>query len=176
LSDPGRSNLRTGLRWSVTALALGCLCTGLWALLLAGLSTQLAIWAATNLAESPELRSGIALLVLGVVQALVCLIALGLLALFFEIATPVGFAAGAFAGMLPPIVMLFAQGAESLSPATVLIARILGVVLSALAGGFAARRVRAFLEERVAPDDADDAAAKASAEAGNSDAAKAPNS
>jgi len=169
LSDSGGSNLRIGLRWSVTALALGCLCTGLWALLLAGLSTQLAIWVATHLAESPELRSGIALLVLGVVQALVCLIALGLLALLFEIETPVGFAAGAFAGMLPPIVMLFAQGVESLSPLTVLIARISGILLSALAGGLSVKHVREFLEERVAPDDATEAAAKGAAKPEKSD-------
>ncbi len=159
MSEPGAKaaraprppgTLRLAMRWFASAAAFGVLCAGLFALCLSPI-VAVALWLAPRLADSPGLRGAIATLVLGLGQATLCALALGMLALILEVATPVALAAGAFAALLPALVLLSAQGPAALLPAQVLCARLLNLLLCAAAAGLAARRARSWRARRARP-------------------------
>ena len=136
---PGR--VQQGLRAIAWSLCLGFSCAGLFAIV-ASRAVPATLWIASHLAIGSIARSVLAILCLGIVQALICATALALFALASDLSLGVAIAASLFSGAIPLLVVLLAQGSRSLQPAPLLVARLVDVVLCIVAAVLSVRAVR----------------------------------
>ena len=142
-----KPGLRAQLRRAVSALALGFLCCFFFTLASGPISRALDLLV-PHLFAAPLARAAAAIVILGILQALISALALSLLGLLFEIIPAVALAAGVFASAVPLLVLLVAQGQVALSAPVLTAMHLLSLALGGLAGYLSARRLRRYLESR----------------------------
>ena len=142
MAEPSKlERLRVFLRGAALALGLGLAAVFVFSLLAGPLLTPAQAWLRGPSLSDP-LRAALGLLVLSLVQALAAFAVLLLVGLAGDWPLGLGARAGAVAGLLPSLVLLAGQGVAVLLPWTLLLVRVAGVAVVALAGaaGLAAGR------------------------------------
>ncbi len=141
-----RVNRLRAVAWS---LSLGFACTGLFAAVV-GKAVPIALWLASHLATEPLARSVLTIACLGIIQSLICAVALSLIAVVTELSLGVSIAASLFSAAAPLVVLLVAQGPKALLPAPLLLARLCVVALCAGLAGASVGAVRRWQVRRSA--------------------------